>query len=126
MINKSANLSMILVVTILISACSSEEKQFSELLSTNDLSKTYEFKSKYPKSIFNVDSLIQVLEYSEVSKTNNVTAIKEFISKYRHSEFGDSAQTRLYLIEWENINEYEGLIVKKDEIKVREYIKNYP
>jgi uncharacterized protein (TIGR02145 family) len=103
-----------------LQACRNEEKDLSKLLAEKDLKKAYEFKARFPESDFNIDSLIDALEFSKAIETSDIQEINGFLSEFPYSAYRDSAQSLLFRLEWEAIQK------RKDESRVREYISKYP
>jgi uncharacterized protein (TIGR02145 family) len=115
----------ILIVIVLLQAlfqsCSNEEKKLSHLLSEKDITLAYEFKAKYPNTSFNIDSLIEALEYSKIRNSPFIERIENFTSKFPNSIYKDSAAILIQGLEWKNIEEYGYPRDLTDE-----YIRKYP
>jgi hypothetical protein len=114
--------SHILVVFLLLVtvSCNSEKKKYAELLQSKDLVLAYEFKTKFPESVFNIDSLIQSIVYTKVLNSQSVPEYIKFKEKYPQSIHKDTIQSRLYKLEWGNLKKTWSTI------EVQKYIDNYP
>ncbi|MBN2835697.1 MAG: hypothetical protein JXR48_12115, partial [Candidatus Delongbacteria bacterium] len=91
-----------------------------ELLEKKDLALAYDFKSKYPETTFNIDSLIHELEYEKVKSSNDVSELKSFINKFPQSNYITDIQNRLSKIEWDNLK--KNWNVQSAQI----YLDDYP
>ena len=101
-------------------SCKSENQKFSELIINRDLEGVYKFKEKYPHTIYNVDSLIQILEYNKIQNSEDINALRDFSEKFPYSPFIDSVQMRMSNIEWTSIKE------SPDAEKVASFMDKYP
>ncbi|WP_319482904.1 FISUMP domain-containing protein [uncultured Draconibacterium sp.] len=94
---------VILIFLIALMSCNNQRDKFMDLLAKKDLALAYDFKSKYPETIFNIDSLIQELEYEKVKSSNDVSELKSFKNKFPQSNYMTDILYRLSQIEWENL-----------------------
>lgn len=99
--NKVWVIIMMFMIGTTFSACKSEKDKFSELLVNKNLSDAYKFQKRYPKSNYNIDSLIQSIEFYNLKKSHNVDKCNEFIAKFNYGIYTDSVKKLLNFFIWE-------------------------
>jgi uncharacterized protein (TIGR02145 family) len=101
--SKFINGFLTLLILVLVTSCKSEKQKFSELLVSKDLKMAYEFQSEYPKSTYQIDSLIQALEYQKVLDTPNIEGFKNFLKKFPNTPYQKTIKLQLSELEWNKI-----------------------
>jgi uncharacterized protein (TIGR02145 family) len=97
-----------------------EKKKLSELVASGDIEMAYKFKAKYPNSSFNIDSLIQRLEYHKLLVSSKTAEYNEFLNKFPYSIYQDSVKTRLYKLA---LNDFK---TDRNQSAAIDYIDKYP
>lgn len=87
-------------ILILLVSCKNEKVRFSELLQNKDLGLAYEFQSKYPKSAYNIDSLIRAIEYYKCIKSDSISGYRNFLTKHESGYYSDSVKIKLSELLW--------------------------
>ena len=111
---------VILSFLVTLISCNSEKNKFMDLLAKKDLALAYDFKSKYPESVFNIDSLIHELEYEKIKSSKNINELNKFLERFPTSKYNADIQLNKCTIEWENLNK------NWNSQDAQEYLDNYP
>lgn len=109
---------LILFFTLL--SCNKQNETFDNICKTGDLELAYEFKSKYPNTHYNIDSIIHKLEYVNLQNERNIPELIQFMDKYPNSNYRDTVQMLLYAVEWEKCSQ------SLNDENVMRYIEKYP
>ncbi len=111
---------LILFFLVTLISCNSQRDKFKELLEKKDLALAYDFKSKYPETTFNIDSLIHELEYEKIKTSKNVNELNNFINRFPYSNYITDIQLDISRIEWDNLNK------NWNSQDAQKYLNNYP
>jgi len=122
MIRSFHSLVIVLVtcMAIFLHSCKSESQKFSEILESKDIELAYKFKAEHPNSSYNIDSVIQLLEYSKIRTSNDIQELNRFVDEFPNSYLKDTVSAQMAKIEWDKT------INSPNAENVTSFMKKYP
>ncbi|GEM_PF-4968185 len=113
-------IALVTCMAIFIYSCKSESQKFSEILESKDIELAYKFKAEHPNSSYNIDSVIQLLEYSKIRTSNDIQELNRFVDEFPDSYLRDTVSAQMAKIEWDNT------IKSPNAENVSSFMKKYP
>jgi len=113
---------IMIVVSILLAGCASQQSMYKKAGETNTVEKYEEFIQKYPDSEYQseVKGKIIELEFTKAVGTNTVEKYEEFLQKYPDSKYQSEVKGKI--IELEFTKALGSNTVEKYE----EFLQKYP